>query len=1005
MVGTRLLPNKTLRRVFAGVSAGVLVAALAVTLPGSSAVAAEGTTGTYIVQMADLPATAYAGTVPGYKATKPADGGKFDAKSADVGKYRAYLRSQHDSLIRQTGGISKIYDYSASFNGFSARMTSAKALQLTKTAGVLSVSKNELRYADTVSTPSFLGIDKPGGLWSKLGGPANAGGGDNLVIGDLDSGIWPENASFKPLPNAKKPHGFHGACVAGEQWTAQTCNSKIVGARYYNAGIGGNDAIHKAPYVDEVASARDINGHGSHTASTAAGNYNTDMVVNGNSLGKGSGMAPAARIAVYKVLWHTGSSASGSTADIAQGIEDAISDGVDVINFSISGSTASSVDPVEIAFLYAADAGIFVSASAGNNGPDASTVAHNSPWLTTVAAGTHDRQFEAKVTLGNGAGYTGAGIGAAVASSPLILASGAARAGADPNGVRLCFSKTWDPAHPDGFLDPAKVAGKIVVCDRGVSDRVDKSKAVQEAGGVGVVLANTSPNSLNADLHTLPTVHLSDTDGAAVKAYANGNANATASLSAGTKVVGAAAPQVAAFSSRGPALSGEGDLLKPDIMAPGVDVLAAVSPVSHHRDYDFESGTSMAAPHITGLATLIRQLHPKWSPMMVKSALMTTASTVDNKGNPIPDAGPFDYGSGEVTPNSAADPGLVYDSKLRDWVRYLCGVRQLDAKSMTCRVFGSIDPSDLNQPNIAIGDLPGIQTVTRTVTNVGTTTTRYFASVSAPAGVTVTVSPTTLRLRPGQSASYKVTFTRTTAAYGTYANGSLTWSDGTHNVRSVLAVRPVGVRSPSTINGTGTSGSAKVSPVPAYDGKLVTSVTGLVAGDERPATLKEPSGAAFPSGAPVAGPHTAKFTVTVPAGTKLARFATFDADVAAGTDLDMFVYKAGTADLVGTSSSATAQEQVDLVDPAAGSYDVYLDLFALGSGKTEQPIKEFDWSLGSTAAGNLTATPASQAARFGKAATVTAAWSGLSAGKRYLGQMSFGDGTSTLGASLVRINA
>jgi hypothetical protein len=417
------------------------------------------------------------------------------------------------------------------------------------------------------------------------------------------------------------------------------------------------------------------------------------------------------------------------------------------------------------------------------------------------------------------------------------------------------------------------------------------------------------------------------------------------------------------------------------------------------------SGTSMAAPHIAGLATLIRQLHPKWSPMMVKSALMTTASTVDNKGNPIPDAGPFDYGSGEVTPNSAADPGLVYDSKLRDWVRYLCGARQLEATNMACRIFGSSDPSDLNQPNIAVGDLPGIQTVTRTVTNVGTSTARYFANVSAPAGITVNVSPTTLRLRPGQSGSYKVTFTRTSAAYGEYANGSLTWSDGTHNVRSVLAIRPVGVRSPSTVNGTGTSGSAKVAAVPAYDGKLVTSVSGLVAGTQRPATLKGPSGAAFPSGAPVASPHTAKFTVTVPAGTKLARFATFDADVAAGTDLDMFVYKAGTADLVGTSSSATAQEQVDLVDPEAGSYDVYVDLFALGSGKTEQPIKEFDWSLGAASAGNLTATPASQTARFGKATSVTAAWSGLTAGNRYLGRLSFGDGTSALGSSLVRVNA
>nr|WP_163573579.1 S8 family serine peptidase [Fodinicola feengrottensis] len=550
----------------------------AVAASGPAAAASGGPTNTYIVQMAEVPATGYTGSVSGYRATKPAPGTKFHSNSADASKYRGYLRGRHDSLARQAG-ISKVYDYSVGFNGFAARMTAAKAAQLARTTGVLSVSKNELRQADTVSTPAFLGLDKPGGLWEKTRrSGARAGGGQNLVIGDIDSGIWPENPSFRALTNPSRLTGFQGSCAAAEQWTTANCGNKIVGARYYNAGIGGNAAVKAAPYVNEVASARDINGHGSHTASTAAGDYHTDMIVNGNSLGLGSGMAPAARIAVYKALWHTGSSASGSTADLVQAIEDAIIDGVDVINYSISGSRTNDLDPVEVEFLYAAAAGIFVSTSAGNDGPGTSTVAHNSPWLTTVAAGTHDRAFQASVTLGNGATYTGAGIGAAVPSSPLILGTAGALAGANPTAARLCFSRTWDPAHPEGALDPAKVAGKIVVCDRGTNDRVDKSKAVREAGGVGVVLANTSPNSLNADLHTLPTVHVSDTDGAAVKAYLGGTATPTASLSAGHKVSGVEAPGVASFSSRGPALAGGGDVLKPDIMAPGVDVLAAVSP-------------------------------------------------------------------------------------------------------------------------------------------------------------------------------------------------------------------------------------------------------------------------------------------------------------------------------------------------------------------------------------------------------------------------------------------
>jgi hypothetical protein len=270
--------------------------------------------------------------------------------------------------------------------------------------------------------------------------------------------------------------------------------------------------------------------------------------------------------------------------------------------------------------------------------------------------------------------------------------------------------------------------------------------------------------------------------------------------------------------------------------------------------------------------------------------------------------------------------------------------------------------------------------------------------------MTVSVSPSKLTIGPGRTATYKVTFTRTTAAYGSYVTGSLTWADGTHSVRSQLAIRPVGIKAPVELSGTGASGQATVSVQPGFTGTLSTSVAGLVAGTARPATLKNPTGAGFPVNAPVASDHTAKYTVVVPAGTSLARFATFDADVAAGTDLDMFVYRAGTNSRVGSSTGGTAQEQVDLVNPAAGSYDVYVDLFALGAGTTEQAVSEFDWVLGSASAGNLTVTPASVAATVGKATSLTASWSGLTAGTRYLGRLSYGDGTSTFGGTVVRIN-
>ena len=980
---------------------------LAGVVPTVSA-ATGGAKAIYIVQLADLPVAAYDGSIKGYAATRAAPGNKLNAHSRAAKAYDALLVKRHDAALAKVKGAKKLYDYTTGFNGFAATMTADAANALRRSPGILSVSKNEIRSADTVSTPTFLGLDAKHGVWSQAGGPKNAG--KNLVIGVIDSGIWPENPSFAPIPGAAPLTTFSGTCETGEEWDASLCTNKIVGARFYDEGLGGPDGVH-ALNATEYLSPRDHHGHGSHTSSTAAGNYHTDAVVNGSSLGFASGMAPAARIAVYKALWGPTSSgtASGSSADLVAAIDDAVADGVDVINFSVSGSLTSDVDPVEIAFLFAADAGVFVSTSAGNDGPGASTVAHDSPWLMTTAAGTHDRSFLAAVTLGNGATYTGAGLGAAVPSSPLVLSTAAALTGASATSAALCFSKDWDPAHPEGALDPAKVAGRIVVCDRGTNDRVDKSQAVQEAGGIGMVLANVTPNSLNADFHSVPTVHLQNTDGDAVKAYVAATANPTASLSQGHVVSDAEAPLVASFSSRGPGLAADGDILKPDLMAPGVDVLAAVSPDNHAgRMFDFDSGTSMAAPHVAGIAALLHQIHPDWSPLAIKSALMTTASRIDNAGSPLltdtgAPADAFDYGSGQVVANPASDPGLVYDSGFAEWVQFLCGSAQLDPAGGTCAAFGSIDPSDLNTPNIAIGDLVASQTVTRTVTGVGTTD-KYTVHVDAPAGFQVSVSPTTIKVKKGETVSYQVTFTRTTAAANEFSLGSLEWRSNKHVVHSQLAIRPLDISAPAEATGTGTSGSVELAIRPGYTGTLTASPAGLVPATVATATLSNATGGSFSTTNPAAGPHTLKTTVTVPAGSILARFATFDADVPAGTDLDVFVYAAGTTTLVGASSGATAEEQVDLATPAAGSYDVYVDLFATAPGVTSQAVSAFSWALGTSAAGDLSATPATQPVTIGVPTTVTAAWTGLTAGTRYLGSIELGNGTETIGRTLIRID-
>jgi hypothetical protein len=281
----------------------------------------------------------------------------------------------------------------------------------------------------------------------------------------------------------------------------------------------------------------------------------------------------------------------------------------------------------------------------------------------------------------------------------------------------------------------------------------------------------------------------------------------------------------------------------------------------------------------------------------------------------------------------------------------------------------------------------------------------YRASVAAPPGFTVQVNPSRLDVPAGATRAFTVTFTRTTAAFGQYAFGSLEWQDGVHAVHSQIAVRPVALRAPAQVNGTGTAGSAAVPVTPGFSGTLSTGVAGLVAASTNEATLTSPSGASFPTTNPQASAHTAKFTVSVPAGTTLARFATFDSDVPAGTDLDIFVYQGGTANLLGSSTGSTAQEQVNLNNPPAGSYDLYVDLFGIATGVTSQAATAFNWSLGTAAAGNLTVSPASTPTTLGVPLQLTAAWTGLSAGSRYLGRLSYSDGTTAVGSTVIQVNA
>ena len=961
----------------------------------ATASAVSGKTSLYIVQVSGSPVATYTGGVSGLSRTKPAQGDRLDSRSSAAKAYTASLVSQHAAVLSRAkvAASAKTVDYTTAFNGFAVALTADQASRMAKTPGVLRVWKDEIRTTDTIETPNFLGLSGPKGVWAtKLGGVSRAGEG--VIIGVLDTGFWPESDSFAPLPEPRPDAAiiarkWKGVCDGGES-NVVTCNNKVIGARYYH------DAATVEPF--EFLSPRDYNGHGSHTSSTAAGDYGVNAVINGSSVGMTSGMAPAARLAEYKVLWATPDGrASGATSDIVHAIDDAVADGVDVINYSISGSRDYVVSPDEIAFFNAADAGVFVSTSAGNEGDTigTSSVAHNAPWTMTVAASTSDRGTNKSVTLGNGSTYTGLGVGGGVGPAPLANSTDLGLAGADPTAVALCFSDSdLDPTNGiDPVLDPAKVAGKIVVCTRGTSARVDKSAAVKAAGGVGMILVNASDaQTLNADFHSVPTVHLTAADGVAVKAYAGAGGNPTATILP-TDTTPVRAPEMAGFSSYGPAKAGGGDLLKPDITAPGVDIIAAVSPAGDAGGNSFNaySGTSMSAPHIAGIAALLAQKHPLWSPMTIKSALMTTAKRIDNTGKLIQRAGaiatPLDYGSGHVRPLDAFNPGLVYDSGAVDWIRYGCSIGQfqLITPASFCPAYGNVDPSNLNYPSIAVGDLAGTQKVTRTVTNVSDHVETYTASVKAPAGFTATVTPKSMFVGIGKSKSFTVTFTRVSATMGRWSFGSLTWS-GTrgHTVTSPIALRPVAAAAPLEVAVTGASGSTTAAVTPGYTGTLTATPVGLVAGVDQVATTTLDVNSTV--------------TVTVPAGTSVARFATYDADYPAGTDIDIVVSKDGV--VVGSSGGGTAEEAVTLDRPAAGTYEVSIDLFA-GADPTD--VHLVSYVLGKTAAGNLTATPASQSVTGGKPASVAIGWSGLDPTARYLGAVVYGDGTSTVGRTLVNV--
>ena len=935
--------------------------------------------GRYIVTLVDDSVATYDGGIPGYPGTQPDEGDQLNARTAPVADYSDYLADKQTE-VADAAGVAIDVSYTFALNAFSADLSASQAAELLANRDVLAVTPDELKQITAEPSTSFLGLDGPGGVWESVGGADQAGAG--VVVGVLDTGIAPENPAFagSSLATSTAPEPyldgetitfdkgdggvFHGVCETGEQFTADDCSTKIVGARYYLEGFGAENLGDATTGTGEFVSPRDGDGHGSHTASTAAGNVDSPATVGGIDFGAISGVAPGAKIAVYKVCW-SGPDATTldddgcTTTDLLSAINQAVEDGVDVINYSIGGSAAQTTySATDDAFLGAASAGIFVAAAAGNDGPGASTLDNASPWITTVAASTIP-SYEATVTLGDGQAFAGASITvdldpeAEPLTGPLVNSTAVAVEGAD---AALCA--------PGSLTEAA--AGFIVVCDRGTYDRVAKSAEVARVGGIGMVLVNVTPGSIDTDFHSVPTVHLSDEYYTAVHEYA-ATPGATATFTTGNELgTTPPAPQVAGFSSRGPVLADGSDLLKPDITAPGVSILAAgPNQEGTEPTYEFLSGTSMATPHIAGLAALYLGERATATPAEVKSAMMTTAyDTVDAAAAPVTD--PFAQGAGHVDPTRFFEPGLLYLNGKADWYAYLQGLGYNAGVD-------PVDASNLNLASIAIGALTAPETITRTVTSTQAGSFEY--SVDGLAGIDVTVEPSVLSFdAAGETLSYSVSFARTDAPLDQFATGSLTWTSGDTSVRSPIAVQPVTIVAPGSVEGTGVTGSVSVEVTPGGDGEIPLSTSGLSAG-------------VVSTGSGVTG-DSAEYTSVVPEGTEFARF---DLDALDDTtDLDLIVYllDADGNPVAGwQSATGSADERVDLVAPDPGTYLMLVDVFSAPDGVT------WDATATSVIAGGapLTLDPPVLAATQGVPVSYTASWAGLVPSTSYLGLVNYGD--------------
>ncbi|XP_062075891.1 subtilisin-like protease 3 [Humulus lupulus] len=691
--------------------------------------------------------------------------------------YESFLPSTTTSSDQHTR---MVHTYHNVATGFAARLTAEEAKALAAKDGVVSAQPQQIFSLHTTHTPNFLGLHQGLGLWneSKLG--------QGVIVGVLDTGLFPDHPSFSDEGVPPPPPKWKGTC----EFSGGVCNNKLIGAKNFVTDAKTGVTQSQPPFDSE--------GHGTHTSSTAAGNFVAGASVFGNANGTAVGMAPYAHLAMYKVC----SEAGCSEADILAALDAAVADGVDVLSLSLGGGSAPFfADSIALGAFAATQKGIFVSCSAGNEGPDYFSLSNEAPWILTVGASTIDRKISANVKLGTGEELEGESLFQPkdfdqTKLLPLVYP------GANGNeSAAFCAADS---------LQSEVVAGKIVVCDRGGDiARIDKGVEVKRAGGAAMLLLNQQTDGFTtlADAHVLPASNVAYVSALKIKAYLNSTSSPMATiLFKGTVIGDSHAPSVSSFSSRGPSAASPG-ILKPDIVGPGVSILAAWPfsvDNSSNAPFNMISGTSMSCPHLSGIAALLKSSHPDWSPAAIKSAILTTADVNNLGGKPILDekASPADIfatGAGHVNPSKANNPGLIYDIAPEDYIPYLCGLNYTDEQvsvitqqSVKCSQVTSIPDYELNYPtfSVILGSDP--LKITRTVTNVGGPTSTYTIDYVEPAGTKLGFDSGTLSFTEvNQKINYTITIfpvDRPGSTAKGFSQGYLRWVSDKYSVRSQISV-------------------------------------------------------------------------------------------------------------------------------------------------------------------------------------------------------------------------